>query len=154
MTAATTSRSNATKELALFFWVNILGNEEADAWSSVVFKRQYQRHAKLAIADGADIEILKAALLLLKQDKDSGKIDRVYSIQQAIDWTKRGAGLSYYEVAEQQLKALESPPPVWDTFARQEWELRQKQKRGVGGRQICNTGKADNLSSAMASKAI
>jgi len=136
-------------QLALFFWNEILGKTESDAWSDVTFKRQYLRHASSALKDGADIEILKFAMLDLRRDYESGKIDRIFSIQQALDWRKRGAkGMTYYQWAEAELNEQQIPPPIWDRFARMEWELK---KEIVGGESVHRATENHRVHSAGAS---
>lgn len=113
------SKKNRTIELALFFWNDIRG-QETDPFADITFKKRYLAHAKSVISDGADVDILKRALVLMKDD---GVMP--YSILQPLQWTKRGSkGMSYYEVARGLLLSEDKKPPIYDRAARIEWELR------------------------------
>ena len=113
---------NPTHALAYYLWHDILGNEGTfkDAFRDINFKRRFLHHAKLVLKEGADLETLKLALKLMRDD---GKLPQ--SPQMAIDWTRpKSGGLSYYQVAQGEMEKLNKQPPVWDTFAYEEWKLK------------------------------
>ena len=121
----TTSRSNPTYDLAIYFYSEILGKDESSASKDPLFRR-YLSHAKAALKDEAEPAVLRLALAELKTDLIR-KHKQPYSIQQVLDprWHKPD-GKSYYEWAIDFTEQQDQPPPVWDYFARLEWETRKE----------------------------
>ena len=119
-----------THKLAYFLWHDILGNagDFADAFKDINFKRKFLSNAKRVLKEGADLETLKLALELMKA---KGTIPQ--SPQMAIDWTcPKSGGLSYYQVAQGELEKRNKQPPVWDSFAYQEWAIRHNDNNAQG----------------------
>ena len=114
--------ANLTHQLAYYLWHDILGNQGSfgDAFGDINFKRRFLANAKTVLKDGADLETLKLALRIMRDDGKSPQ-----SPQMAIDWTRpKSGGLSYYQVAQGEMEKLNQQPPVWDTFAYEEWKLK------------------------------
>jgi len=114
--------ANSTHALAYYLWHDILGNPGTfgDAFKDINFKRRFLANAKTVLKDGADLETLKLALSLMRDDGRSPQ-----SPQMAIDWTRpKSGGLSYYQVAQGEMEKRNQQPPIWDHFAYEEWRLK------------------------------
>ena len=115
-----------THKLAYFFWHDISGNEGSydDAFLDVNFVRRICSNAKRVLKQGADLETVKLALIIMREDGV-----QPYSPQQAVDWTRRGSGgMSYYQAAEAEVKKRDAQPPIWDYIAYEEWRIRRDRK--------------------------
>jgi hypothetical protein len=103
----------STKELATWFWYEILDNEHSP-WNDLVHFRRYLGEAKRVTKDyNADVAVLKEALLQMKQ---SGI--EVKSMHLPITWIKPKTSMSWYEVAEEYLR---TPPPCYHRHEFVEW---------------------------------
>ncbi len=115
-----------THKLAYFFWHDIQGNDGSfdDAFLDINFVRRMCSNAKHVLKQGADLETIKLALTMMREDNV-----QPYSPQQAVDWTCRGSGgKSYYQAAEAEMKEQNRQPPIWDHIAYKEWEVKRARK--------------------------
>jgi len=106
---------SATQDLAVYLWKDIQGKTEPP-FSDPVFVRRYMSAAKKILKlEGIEVQIVKYAMRLMKK---AGI--KVYSPQQAIDWSNR-KGQSYYELARLEMDKRNVPPPVYEAAAYAEW---------------------------------
>jgi len=115
-----------THKLAYFFWHDIQGNDGSfdDAFKDINFTRRYCSNAKTILKQGADLETVKLALKMMRDDDIMP-----YSPQQAVDWTRRGAGgKSYYQSAQDEIENRNKKPPIWNQVAYAEWSAKNDNK--------------------------
>jgi len=108
--------SSQTKELAYYLWHDIQGNE-GSPFDDVMFVRRYMSMSKKVLSQGADVEVLKVAMDLMKSRENI----IAHSPQQCIDWVDRKTNKPFYELAKEQIEKADKQPPVYEAAAYAEW---------------------------------
>lgn len=108
-------------KLAVWFWDEILDHGKAVLGESVSFwsaprrwTSRYLGEAKKAYQDELDIDILKSALLRMKQSGESPM-----DILVATRWRAKDGNLLY----DAMLKESNTPPPIYEPHAFRAWAI-------------------------------
>ena len=101
--------------MALFFWNEVL-NQSSDFWTDPSYKRWLAEASRLVKEFGENLNdaAWRQACLDMKLD---GKT--VGNMNTPLTFTT--GGRTYYEIA---LERETTPPPVYDHYARMQWELK------------------------------